>query len=94
MKILKSIIFAVCFFLSPVLFADKVNINNADHETLMQLKGIGEKKAADIIAYREEYGAFTTVEEIKNIKGIGEKILTDNAEQLTVQDDTDATDSE
>lgn len=52
-----------------------VNINTATAEQLMAIDGIGEKTAADIVAYREEHGAFDDVEELLNIKGIGEKKL-------------------
>lgn len=51
----------------------KVNINTANKERLMLLPGIGPVYAERIIAYREEKGGFKTIEEIKNIKGIGEK---------------------
>lgn len=48
----------------------KININTAGRDELMQLKGIGEKKAEDILNYREEHGVFLAIEELKNIKGI------------------------
>lgn len=47
-----------------------VNINVASLEELMTLPGIGETKAAAIIAYREEHGAFSSTEELMNITGI------------------------
>lgn len=49
---------------------EKVNINVAGLEELMTLPGIGETKAAAIIAYREEHGAFSSTEELMNITGI------------------------
>ena len=51
-----------------------VNINTADVSELTQLPGIGEAKAQAIIAYRDEHGAFGSIEEIKNVSGIGEGI--------------------
>lgn len=51
----------------------KININTADAKTLETLKGIGEVKAIDIIAHREKYGYFKTIEEIQRVTGIGEK---------------------
>ena len=47
-----------------------VNINTADASELMTLRGIGEAKAADIIAYREENGPFRSIEEIMKVSGI------------------------
>lgn len=52
---------------------EKVDINTADVVLLQTLNGIGEKKAALIIAYREENGSFQTIEEIMEVSGIGEK---------------------
>ncbi|NLM09418.1 MAG: ComEA family DNA-binding protein [Clostridiaceae bacterium] len=49
-----------------------ININTADANTLVRLHGIGEVKAKAIIEYREQNGPFKTIEEIKNVKGIGE----------------------
>lgn len=54
---------------------EKVNINEAAAEELMSLPGIGEAKAAGIIEYRESTGGFRTIEEIRNISGIGEAVF-------------------
>ncbi len=61
-----------------------VNINTADSETLQTLPGIGEKKAADIIAYREEHGAFSSTEDLKNISGIGDSTFEKLSPHITV----------
>ena len=47
-----------------------VNINTADVASLMRLSGIGERKAEDIVAFREEHGLFQTAEDIMNVPGI------------------------
>lgn len=53
--------------------SDTVNINTADAHELATLKGIGSALSQRIIDYRNEHGAFKTIDEIKNVSGIGEK---------------------
>ena len=61
---------------SDTLYSDgKVNINTAGLEELMQLPGIGEKRAQDIVDYREAHGPFQSVDELDNVSGIGPGIL-------------------
>lgn len=50
-----------------------ININTASFKLLSYVSGIGEKLAQNIVAYRQEKGAFTTKEELKKVKGLGEK---------------------
>lgn len=51
----------------------KININSADSATLQEIPGIGPSKADKIIEYRTNVGPFKTIEDIKNISGIGDK---------------------
>ena len=50
--------------------AGKININTADVTTLCTLPGIGESRASSIVAYREEHGGFSTIEDIMKVSGI------------------------
>ena len=67
--------------------ADKININTASKEVLMtEIKGVGEKRATAIIAYREQNGPFKSVEELANVSGVGQSIVEENKDLLTVSD--------
>ena len=61
-----------------------VNINTAGPEELMTLSGIGEARAQAILSYREENGDFSTIEDIKNVSGIGEGIFDRIKNMITV----------
>lgn len=64
----------------------KLNINTASAEEMAKgIKGIGKKKAQLIVEYREKYGAFATVDELTDVKGIGKGILSANAGLITVE---------
>ena len=64
--------------------SNKISINTASLEELMKLKGIGEAKAKDIIAYRETNGPFQSIEDLKNIPGIGDSIIASIKEDITL----------
>ena len=61
-----------------------VNLNTADVSQLQTISGIGPKKAADIISYRDSHGGFKDVAELKEVHGIGDKTFETLAPQLTV----------
>ena len=61
-----------------------INLNTATANELTSVSGIGEKRAASIIAYRESIGGYTSVDQIKNIKGIGDATYAKIAPYLTV----------
>ena len=61
-----------------------VNINTATKEKLMTLNGIGESKAVSIIEYRENNGGFKSIEEIKNVSGIGEAAFEKIKSNITI----------
>lgn len=63
---------------------DKVSINTATKEQLMNLNGIGESKANDIIAYRNQNGLFKSIEDIKKISGIGDKLFDKIKDHITI----------
>lgn len=62
-----------------------VNINTATEAVMTTLPGIGPSKAQAIIAYRDEHGHFQTVDELKNVTGIGDKTFEKLKELITVK---------
>lgn len=62
----------------------KVNINTADLAQLQTISGIGQKKAQDILDYRESQGRFQSVDDLKNVSGIGTKSLEKLRDYVTV----------
>ncbi len=61
-----------------------ININRASKSELMELPGIGEVKSQAIIDYREENGSFVSIEDIKEVSGIGDKTFEKIKDKITV----------
>ena len=67
------------------LWAAPIDINTADAAAIAQaMVGIGDKKAADIVAYRKANGPFKSIEELANVKGVGQKMIENNRENIFV----------
>ena len=73
---MKKLLFTLCmlFFFTVSAFA-AVNINAADVKTLETLPGVGASKAQAIVDYRAAHGNFKSIDDLKNVKVIGEKII-------------------
>lgn len=68
-----------------VAFAGPVNINTADAETLSaELKGVGLAKAKAIVEYRQKYGPFKNPDDLTLVKGIGERTVELNRDNIKV----------
>jgi competence protein ComEA len=71
---------------SAALASTTVNLNTADAATLQSsLAGIGKAKAEAIVAYREANGAFESVDELLEVKGIGQALIERNRDKLAVK---------
>ena len=65
-------------------YTQKPDINSADLETLMQIKGVGRKTAHDIINYREKHGKFTSMSQLKEISSVDDEVYTILCSRFTV----------
>ena len=84
MEILKYFVLLILLSSSALVFAmEPVNINTADKDLLMQITGIGEKRAEAIIDYRDNNGRFKSVDELTRVRGIGQSVVDKNREQLS-----------
>lgn len=70
--------------LVPGVETGKVNINTADASALKTLSGIGDSRAKAIIAYREEHGKFTCIEDIMKVSGIKQAAFEKIKDRITV----------
>jgi competence protein ComEA len=87
MDILRRLLFVVLVSLPVFLAAAQtVNINTADKETLMTVKGVGEKRAEAIIAFRAQNGPFKSVDELVLVQGVGQAIVDENRDKLSTKD--------
>jgi len=63
----------------------RVNINAADLDELVGLKGIGKVLAGRILEYRSQKGQFGSIDDIKNVKGIGPALFDKLKDEITVE---------
>ena len=88
---------SIIFLFNNLVFADetrkvlvgKLNINDASKQDFLLLPGIGEKTAQRIVKYREDVAGFKAVVQIKQVKGLGDKVFNNIKEYLTITDKSD-----
>ena len=81
-KLVIAVLLCIC---AQGVIADPVDINSADKATLMTVKGVGERRAEAIIAWREKNGPFNSVDQLMEVEGIGQSTLDANKDLLTVE---------
>lgn len=85
MHYLTKLVLSLAMLVSLQVIADPVDINTADVSILAgAIDGVGEKKAATIIAYRDAHGPFNSVDELSKVKGIGALTVDRNRHNLMV----------
>ncbi len=76
----------VCGFLIGQATESLVNINTADETTLTTLTYIGKSRAKAIIAYRDQHGPFKSIEALKDVSGVGDRVFESIKDKITVDD--------
>lgn len=79
-----ALVLSLFLSISFAYAADKIDLNTATSEELQMLNGVGPSTADAIIQYRDAHGKFKTVDELANVKGIGDKKLEKLSNDLTV----------
>lgn len=82
-----ALVLAVVFAVGSMGFAAesaKIDLNKATVEELITLDRIGEVVAQRIVDYREQNGPFAAIEDLKKVKGVGDKIFEANKDRITV----------
>lgn len=87
-KLLGKVILIVSMFVaSGWISAAPVNVNTADVQTLAKhINGVGQKKAKAIVSYREANGPFKSMADLIKVKGIGQKIVERNKNDILFSD--------
>ena len=83
-KSFSALVLSLFLSISFAYAADKIDLNTATSEELQMLNGVGPSTADAIIQYRDAHGKFKTVDELANVKGIGDKKLEKLSNDLTV----------
>jgi competence protein ComEA len=80
-----AMLFAASTFSAEPVETARISLNTANAEQLAQLEGIGKAKAEAIVRYRTEHGEFSSIEELTNVRGIGQSILEKNRALIAVE---------
>ena len=80
----------IAFFTLTSMALAAVNLNTATKEELQAVDGIGPKKAEASLHYRNRNGSFKSVDDLKNVKGFGDKTVAKMRPELTVDGGTSA----
>ncbi len=84
-RLLLSLLVSTSMLLPLQVNAGPVDINSADAAMLAgAINGVGEKKAATIVDYRNVHGPFARIEDLSNVKGIGPGTIEKNRQNLVV----------
>ena len=85
MQTLKKVAAVILLSIPVLALAGPVNVNSADAETISaELKGVGLSKAKAIVEYRKKHGPFRSADDLSLVKGIGERTVELNRDDIKV----------
>lgn len=82
LSIYRAFLFTFALVISSFVSADPIDINTAAVDELVSLVGIGPSKAKLIVLYRTEHGPFKSINQLVEVKGIGESTLKQNQDRI------------
>ncbi len=86
MNTFKGLIIILSLFTASLVSAAPININTASAEEIAKaLYGVGPNKAQAIVAYREKYGLFQSVQAVKRVRGMGQGIIDGNRGDIRIE---------
>ncbi len=86
LRLTRTLTLLIIMFVSGFATAASVDLNSADANSLAKgLDGIGLSKAQAIVAYRNQHGRFSSLEQLMQVKGIGKKTLDRNRDKISLE---------
>ncbi|MCP3669114.1 MAG: ComEA family DNA-binding protein [Gammaproteobacteria bacterium] len=86
LRLTRIITLLILMLVSGLAAADIINLNTADASNLAKtMDGIGLTKAQAIVAYRDQHGKFSSLEQLLQVKGIGQKTLDRNRDKIGLE---------
>jgi competence protein ComEA len=86
LRLTRILTILIIMMVSSFTFAGPVNLNTADAQSIAtNLNGVGMVKAEAIVAYREQHGSFSSMDELLQVKGIGIKTLDRNRDMISLE---------
>lgn len=75
-----------CKLIDVITTTEPINFNTATEDELVKFKGIGAKRAKQIVNYRIKHGKFKSLDDIKRVPGLGTRFLEENKELIVLSD--------
>ena len=89
LRLTRTLTLLILMFASGFAVAGVIDVNTADAKSLAKtLDGIGLNKAKAIVAYRNQHGKFSSLDQLLQVKGVGKKTLDRNRDKITLETGT------